>query len=229
VQVRVTINETGEVADASAVDGHPLLRDAAVEAARQWQFKPTELGGTPVKVNGVLTFNFTLGDDPANATTLDIPIMQRSGAGVGFGAGVSTGGITKIPTNVEKLGKQVIEGVECEGTRSTTTLPAGAVGNEQPIQAVSESWYSPELKLTLRTRRTDPRFGESTYRVTNLVRAEPEPSLFQLPNDYTIKEGGASSFSFSGPDGMIHEGMEKMREQLRTRMTEERKAKPDNQ
>jgi periplasmic protein TonB len=60
VQVQVTIGEDGRVIDAAVVSGHPLLRDAALQAARQWQFKPTELSGTPVKVQGVLTFNFTL-------------------------------------------------------------------------------------------------------------------------------------------------------------------------
>lgn len=60
VQVQVTISEEGRVIEAQVVSGHPLLRDAAVQAARQWLFKPTELSGVPVKVQGVLTFNFTL-------------------------------------------------------------------------------------------------------------------------------------------------------------------------
>jgi protein TonB len=60
VQVQVTISEDGRVIDAAVVSGHPLLRDAALQAARQWVFKPTELSGVPVKVQGVLTFNFTL-------------------------------------------------------------------------------------------------------------------------------------------------------------------------
>ncbi|MBX3276680.1 MAG: energy transducer TonB [Acidobacteria bacterium] len=60
VQVQVTISEDGRVIDAQVVSGHPLLREAALQAARQWAFKPTELSGVPVKVQGVLTFNFTL-------------------------------------------------------------------------------------------------------------------------------------------------------------------------
>lgn len=60
VQVQVTISEDGRVIDAQVVSGHPLLRDAALQAARQWVFKPTELSGVPVKVQGILTFNFTL-------------------------------------------------------------------------------------------------------------------------------------------------------------------------
>ena len=60
VQVQVTISEEGRVIEAQVVSGHPLLRDAALQAARQWQFKPTELSGVAVKVQGILTFNFTL-------------------------------------------------------------------------------------------------------------------------------------------------------------------------
>jgi protein TonB len=60
VQVQVTISEEGKVIDAQVISGHPLLRDAALQAAKQWLFKPTELSGVPVKVQGVLTFNFTL-------------------------------------------------------------------------------------------------------------------------------------------------------------------------
>jgi periplasmic protein TonB len=60
VQVQVTISEDGRVIAAEAVSGHPLLKEAALQAARQWVFKPTELSGVPVKVQGILTFNFTL-------------------------------------------------------------------------------------------------------------------------------------------------------------------------
>jgi protein TonB len=60
VMVQVTISEEGRVIGADVVSGHPLLREAALQAARQWVFKPTELSGVPVKVQGVLTFNFTL-------------------------------------------------------------------------------------------------------------------------------------------------------------------------
>lgn len=60
VQVVVTISEEGRVIEAYAASGHPLLRATSVEAARRWMFKPTLLSNVPVKVQGVLTFNFTL-------------------------------------------------------------------------------------------------------------------------------------------------------------------------
>ena len=89
----------------------------------------------------------------------------------------------------EQLGKQIIEGVEAEGTRTTVTIPAGEIGNERAIEIVSERWYSPELQLVVMTRHSDPRFGETTYKLTNINRTEPAKSLFEVPAGYTVKEG----------------------------------------
>jgi hypothetical protein len=90
----------------------------------------------------------------------------------------------------ESLGKQTIEGVEAEGTRNVTTIPAGEIGNERPIEIVFERWYSPELQTVIMTRHIDPRFGETSYRLTNISRDEPARSLFEVPAGYTIKEVG---------------------------------------
>ncbi|MFZ0060801.1 MAG: hypothetical protein WAL47_02115 [Pyrinomonadaceae bacterium] len=88
----------------------------------------------------------------------------------------------------ESLGKQLIEGVEAEGTRTTITIPAGEIGNERAIEIVSERWYSPELQTVVMTRQSDPRFGETTYKLTNINRTEPDHSLFELPSGYVLKE-----------------------------------------
>jgi periplasmic protein TonB len=58
VVIQVVISEDGRVEQAEILSGHPLLRDAALQAAKQWLFKPTLLSGVPVKVQGALTFNF---------------------------------------------------------------------------------------------------------------------------------------------------------------------------
>ena len=86
------------------------------------------------------------------------------------------------------LEPQTIEGVQAEGTRTTVTIPAGAIGNELPIEIVSERWYSPELKMVVLSRRADPRFGETVYRLTNLVRGEPSADLFEIPAGYRVDE-----------------------------------------
>ena len=90
----------------------------------------------------------------------------------------------------ESLGQQMVEGVMCEGRRSTITIPANTIGNELPINIVSEEWYSPELQVLVLTKQSDPRMGETTYRLTNIHRSEPDRSLFEVPSDYSVKEQG---------------------------------------
>jgi hypothetical protein len=91
----------------------------------------------------------------------------------------------------ESLGKQMVEGVEAEGTRTVITIPAGQVGNERAIEIISERWYSEELAAVIMSRELDPRSGETRYRLTNLSRAEPPRSLFEVPSDYTFEDGGS--------------------------------------
>lgn len=86
----------------------------------------------------------------------------------------------------ESLGTKTIEGIQAEGTRNVTTIAAGAIGNEKPIEIVYERWYSKELDLIVYTRHYDPRFGEQIYRLTNVSRSEPDRSLFTVPSDYKI-------------------------------------------
>ena len=98
-------------------------------------------------------------------------------------------GSSKAETKTEKLEARSFDGVQADGLRITTTIPAGDIGNEQPIEIVNERWYSPELQVVVMTRHSDPRFGETTYRLLNIQRGEPSATLFQVPSDYTVKEG----------------------------------------
>jgi hypothetical protein len=93
-------------------------------------------------------------------------------------------------TSREDLGTQNIEGVPATGSRTTTTIPAGAIGNLQPIKAVVEQWFSSDLGVLVMTKHNDPRVGETIYRLQSIVRAEPDRSLFTIPPDYTLKESG---------------------------------------
>jgi hypothetical protein len=81
----------------------------------------------------------------------------------------------------EDLGTQTIEGVSAQGKRETVTIPAGEIGNERPIEMVTETWFSPELHTMVLRKHSDPRMGESTYRLTDIKRNEPDASLFQAP------------------------------------------------
>jgi hypothetical protein len=88
----------------------------------------------------------------------------------------------------EPLGPLEIEGFNTEGVRITEVIPAGAQGNEQPLEIVTEQWVSPELHITLLRKHDDPFSGETLSRVTNIRLEEPPPDLFQVPADYAIEE-----------------------------------------
>lgn len=111
----------------------------------------------------------------------------------------STGGGGRYETRTEDLGTRDIEGVSAEGTRRITTIPEGSIGNERPIEIVYERWYSKELGLVIYSKHSDPRFGEQTYRVTNIIRAEPDPSLFAVPQGYKVLAEPPSIYRLSVP------------------------------
>jgi len=86
----------------------------------------------------------------------------------------------------ESLGTQMIEGVQAQGERTTRTIPAGQIGNEQPIQIVTETWYSPDLQMVVMRKSSDPRRGETITQLSNVTRGEPSATLFQVPVDFKV-------------------------------------------
>ena len=84
----------------------------------------------------------------------------------------------------ERLEARQIEGVMAEGTRITVTIPAGEFDNEQPLEITHEQWYSAELEMVVLMTHNDPRFGETTFRLTNITRGDPTPDLFAEPQGY---------------------------------------------
>lgn len=131
--------------------------------------------GWTVRSEGGGTVQFmTSSNDNATVTVNKMVTKERTAAGAG---------------QKESLGKSVLEGVNAEGTRSTITIPAGQIGNDLPIDIVTENWYSPELQAVVMTKTSDPRFGDTVYRLTNINRSEPAHSLFEVPSDYnTVME-----------------------------------------
>jgi hypothetical protein len=91
---------------------------------------------------------------------------------------------------VTDLGTQVVNGESSKGTQRTETIPAGEIGNAQPIQNVRVTWISTELKVPVQIKTTDFRIGNSDMELTNIVHAEPSSSLFVVPAGYTLKQGG---------------------------------------
>ena len=107
-------------------------------------------------------------------------IVQEKAVGLAY--------VTRDHSKSEDLGKSTMEGVAATGTRNTITIDTGVIGNDRPIQTVTERWYSPDLQTVISTRTTDPRSGETTFQLTNIRRDEPAAYLFQVPAGYTIND-----------------------------------------
>ena len=144
----------------------------------------TTAGATPRLVtidDPVARTSYTLDDDlrVAHQNPLALKLIKGTRVDRGQGDNVVT----------EALGRRSIEGVMAEGIRSTTTIPAGAIGNLAPIEIVSERWYSRELQMPVLITRRDPRSGDTVYRLVNVQRAEPPAHLFMVPPGYEVREG----------------------------------------
>lgn len=127
-------------------------------------------------------------DQQRAATEKKARAEQEMKASGNLGTADAGGMFKKRPGASESLGQQMIEGVLCDGKRTILTIPANSIGNDLPINIVSEEWYSPELQVLVLTKHSDPRSGETTYRLTNLNRSEPDRILFEVPSDYTVRE-----------------------------------------
>lgn len=88
----------------------------------------------------------------------------------------------------EELPQQKIDGVWAKGSRITITIPAGAFGNNRDVKVVNERWYSDELKVLLKSSNHDPRYGMTTYQLTQIVQAPPNPAFFQVPAEYQLRQ-----------------------------------------
>jgi hypothetical protein len=113
--------------------------------------------------------------------------------------GARSGGANQ-PTE-ESLGTRQIEGLKAVGRKTTAIIPAGQIGNDRPIEITDERWESPELRMLIFSRSSDPRTGVVEYRLTNISRTEPPPDLFVVPSDYTITEAGLGGRGRGGARG----------------------------
>jgi hypothetical protein len=168
---------------------------------------PVSHGAVPPSVGPDQTFFFaTSPDGEAGAAG-----VAKVKAEARMTAALAAGGMTAAPGAVmslkmkepgevktEPLGQQTIEGVLATGTRTTRTIAAGAIGNEQPIEVTSETWYSPDLQMVVMSKHNDPQIGETTYRLTNIQRGAPPQTLFEVPANYTIREEEGPIF-FAAP------------------------------
>jgi hypothetical protein len=151
--------------------------------------------------------------DPTTRTARRVPRMTIVNAGLsvvrtftpaGIGvAGARSGGPQPVNRATEEsLGTRQIEGVKANGRKTTTIIPTGQIGNDRPIEVTDERWESPELRMLVYSRNSDPRTGVVEYRLTNINRSEPPADLFMVPSDYTISEspaGGRGGARSGGP------------------------------
>jgi hypothetical protein len=116
--------------------------------------------------------------NPANQTFQKMPLRRPQAAPARARRGNSQ--LVK-----EEIEPQVVNGLQTTGTRTTETIPAGAIGNAQPIQITREVRIATALKVPALIKSSDPRFGQSTMQLTNIAMGEPDPALFQVPANYT--------------------------------------------
>jgi hypothetical protein len=192
-----SLDSENKIAWRTPIAGARMIMDKVSAATAEQRLVEVEKALAAVKANATAT-----ADEARlrSATGADADRLKKEAASeqaartAGAGGRGAGGGFARARTseNVDlgPLERKTIEGVAVEGRKTTTIIPAGQVGNEQPITIVSEEWRSPELNLLVLTRHSDPRTGESIYRLQNIIRAEPDRSLFMVPPDYTVKETG---------------------------------------
>jgi hypothetical protein len=97
------------------------------------------------------------------------------------------------PENVitTDLGKRTEGAMTLVGKRVTGTIPAGKVGNDQPLSVTGDVWVDPQLKLMVEEVEQDPLAGERTLALSNIHGEEPDPKLFEIPAGYTVHEMSA--------------------------------------
>lgn len=145
----------------------------------------------------VAGMNYVLNKNEKTAHEFAVPPLGKF-TPKGAGRPPFSGG-PNAQTTTESLGQKTIEGLAVEGTRITRTIPAGQIGNTNPIIITIERWYSPDLQLNVLETRSDPRFGTTTYQLTNISRQEPAPSLFSVPADFTVTQGRSFPHRPGGP------------------------------
>lgn len=183
-------------------DGNRIVRQNTI---RQWrdsegrtrsEFSLSSIGGArPLELNTTVTVI----DDPAareryllqpsNKVAVTIPIVPCH-VSTGFEPDLSVGpprpaGVAMNVSAPVKLGVRNVNGETAAGSRVEATIPAGAIGNEQPINMSAEQWYGKRLQVVVEATYRDPRTGETRYRLRDIHRAEPDARLFRVPDNYT--------------------------------------------
>jgi hypothetical protein len=146
-----------------------------------------------VKTDAANSWQRTTVNGPTGATVIiqRKAVAQAPGAATGEGQEriqIHLNSAEAGELKTESLGTRVIEGVSAEGKVMIRTIPAGQIGNERPINITQEVWTSPELHMVVLSQLNDPRFGETVYRLSDIKLGEPDHSLFEVPNNFTLRQ-----------------------------------------
>jgi len=169
------------------VAGYRYVLDTSSKVARKSKLVPpataSAAGGPDRPGQNVMIFNRAVAPGSPDAGAASVIYQKKVVPG------------QEPPADSENLGDQMFGPIHATGTRVTTTIPAGQMGNERPINVVSEDWYSPELKTMVKTLHSDPWAGDLTTQLTNVSTTEPDPTLFQVPADYKLLEDNSEPFT----------------------------------
>lgn len=189
---RDNIEWTRTLEDGSVVKTHlyaALARDSQGRIYREnRKFVPGDSDQEPRRTD--LTIS-----DPVTHTRTNCILARRQCTITGYFASTT---FTPQPTGAfdngtrvlarESLGSDTFDGLIVVGTRETTTINAGVVGNSQPLATTREFWYSPDLQVNLSVTRKDPRNGTQVIRVVDLSRTEPDAAMFEVPAGFIVQD-----------------------------------------
>ena len=139
-------------------------------------------------VDPVAGYRYVLNSSTLTAIQMPLPKAPTSTtSGTTTPPPSRTGGAQATTTTTTGVN---LNGFTTNETVTTWTIPAGTIGNSQPIQSVRTVWVSTALQVPIQITTSDPRRGTTEMELTNIVQAEPAASLFVVPSNYTIKTGG---------------------------------------
>ncbi len=104
---------------------------------------------------------------------------------LGLGMSIGAGGNTESSLSQTSLGQKVISGVNATGTRTVRTIPSGVLGNDKPITSTRDEWVSTDLGVPVQITEKSSLGGAVTLNLSQVVRGEPDSTLFAPPADYT--------------------------------------------
>lgn len=187
--------ESGRVMIQDPVGGFVVTLNPAVKTAQKMPAPPMPrvLVG-PGSAGGVRTHV-----EARNGASGDVVVAQSADVAGPVIAIAVNGDAPGRQPSTEDLGTQTFGGTTATGSRTTLTIPSGEIGNDRAIQVVNETWYSSDLQMVVRSSNADPRFGDTTFELTGINRAEPDPTLFRIPADFVVSEPKSAAFRTTLP------------------------------